>query len=271
MPFLYRKLPMLAVLVLSASLQPIPAFAQSPGVSALKGQYAFLLKGIVTTPGIASRATVAVGSFTADGQGNITSGEMDFTSAAETFQAVPITGTYTLDVAGGTLNLTSTKGTQSFIYYTPQDDLSAGKTYVSGSLVETDGGPVVSSGSFYQQDSRTFIPLVEFGNWKMALTGETFVSEGTPFPIFVSGNLLLSLEGNTLLNFTRRVGSGTPEIISWYLVPGANIDSDGRMTFTAYGFTLNMAAYVIDQLHILVLSTDPPQVNPLMSGTITRD
>jgi len=272
MPSIYRKLPMLVVLVLSASLQPIPAFAQSPGVSALKGQYAFLLKGVITTPGIASRATVAVGSFTADGQGNITSGEMDFTSAAETFQAVPITGTYTFEGAGGILNLTSTKGTESFAYFTTYSYLPAGTSYDSGTLVETDGGPVVSSGSFYQQVPGYFNGVDEFGFWKTALTGETFVSKGTPSPIFVAGGLFLDTSGGATIYFslTGRVGSGTPESLGWSLQTG-QVDKDGRMALSGNGFTLNMAAYVIDQLHILVISTDPPQVNPLMSGTITRD
>jgi hypothetical protein len=31
-----------------------------------------------------------------------------------------------------------------------------------------------------------------------------------------------------------------------------------------------MAAYIIDTQHMLVISTDPPQVNPLISGTIVR-
>jgi hypothetical protein len=112
----------------------------------------------------------------------------------------------------------------------------------------------------------------EFGFWKTALTGETFVSKGTPSPIFVAGGLFLDTSGGATIYFslTGRVGSGTPESLGWSLQTG-QIDKDGRMALSGNGFTLNMAAYVIDQLHILVISTDPPQVNPLMSGTITRD
>jgi hypothetical protein len=92
---------MLLVLVFSASLQPC---SHSPRVALLKARPPIQR---LTGSTHASRATAAAGSFTADGQGNITSGEMDFTSAAETFPALPITGTYTLNGAGGTLNLTS--------------------------------------------------------------------------------------------------------------------------------------------------------------------
>jgi hypothetical protein len=53
----------------------------------------------------------------------------------------------------------------------------------------------VSSGSFYQQNSGAFNALDEYGYWKTALTGETFVSEGTPTPIFAGGNLFLDTAG----------------------------------------------------------------------------
>jgi hypothetical protein len=73
------------------------------------------------------------------------------------------------------------------------------------------------------------------------------------------------------LSLIGRVGSGTPETFSWIILQAGQIDKDGRMAISANGYPLKMAAYIIDVLHILVVSTDPPQVNPLMSGTITRD
>jgi hypothetical protein len=268
MPSLFRKFLILAILILSASLTPF-ASAQS-GVAAMSGPFAFQLNGRLTVPGIASQATAAVGCFIADGQGNI-AGEMDFTSAVQTFQALPITGTYTVDPTTdtGTLNLTSAKGTESFLFYATGNE-STPPVYVSGALIETDRGPVVSSGSFYQQDPQDFggQPPIEY--WQAALTGETFVTEGTPTPIFISGSLALqSPIGRFMTTFTTRVGSGTPETTSW---GGTRADSDGcgRMPLSADGPPVHMAAYIIDTQHMLVISTDPPQVNPLISGTIVR-
>jgi hypothetical protein len=287
MPSIDRKYLLLAVFMFSALLQPI-AFAQRcsgtpgcartssaaadpSGVAGLNGQFAFQLNGTLTTPGVASRATAAVGSFTADGQGNITAGEMDFVSAAQTFQALAITGTYTLDsVSGiGTLNLASTQGTESFAVYTTGGGLPP---YASGSLVETDGGPVVSSGSFYQQSPDYFRAPGVSGYWRMSLTGETFVREGAPSPIFVSGNVYLQFPFNNIYStFTMRVGSGVPEGMSWALRTGYSLYfDDGRIAFGATDYP-NMVAYIIDGLHILVMSAEPPQGFPLVSGTMTRD
>ncbi len=276
MPSLFRKLPLLAVLVLSASLHPF-VFAQT-GTAALSGPFAFLLKGTLTTPGLASRATAAVGSFIADGQGNI-SGEIDFTSAVETIHALPITGTYTLnsDLGAGTLTLTSTMGTQSFALYTAGGGLPP---YTSGSLIETDRGPVVSSGSFYQQSSGYFGVPELYGYWRLALTGETLVSEGTPSPIFVDGNFSFPVQNPFEMDaaVTRRVGSGAPESFSLSLrgpvYPSFGFEL-GRMSLGVVpglpGYPLNLVAYIVDDMHILVISADPPQVNPLMSGIFTRN
>jgi hypothetical protein len=248
------------------------------GVAALNGSFAFLLKGELTTPGIASRATAAVGSFATDGQGNIL-GEMDFTSAVQTIHALPITGTYTLnsDSGAGTLTLTSTMGTQSFAIYTTGGGLP---TYTSGSLIETDGGPVVSSGSFYQQSSSYFLVRDLYGYWRVALTGETLVSEGTPSPIFVDGNFSFPVQTPFEMDaaVTVRVGSGAPESLSRSLrgpLSPTYAFQLGRLFLGVYpglpGYPLNLVAYIVDDMHILVISADPPQVNPLMSGIMTRD
>ncbi len=294
MPSIYRNSLILAVLMLSASLQPI-AFAQHcsgtpgcarpsstaanvSGVAALSGPFAFLLKGALTTPGLPSRATAAAGMFIADGQGNI-SGEMDFTSAVQTIHALPFGGTYTLnsDSGAGTLTLTSTMGTESFAIYTTAGGLPP---YISGSLIETDGGPVVSSGSFYQQSSRVSVVEELYGYWRVALTGETLVSEGTPSPIFVSGNFSFPVQIPFEMDasVTIRVGAGAPESLSrslrgpLYPLYGFPL---GRMFLGAVpgesGYPLNLVAYIVDDKHILVISADPPQVNPLLSGIMTRD
>jgi hypothetical protein len=240
-------------------------------VAALSGQFAFVIKGALTT-GVASPDVVEMGSFTADGQGEITSGVMDFVSAGETLLEIPINGGYTLDsdTGVGTLSLGSLKGIQTFALYTTGGGLTP---FTSGSLIETDyPSAVVSSGSIYQQSPEYFVARGVFGNWRMSLTGESFVSEGTPAPIFVGGNVFLQHPFiSVYMDFTLKVGSGWPEGMTWVLRPGSSDNFyNGRITFGAAGYP-NMVAYIIDGLHILVMSTDSPQVFPLVSGTMTRD
>lgn len=88
-------------------------------VSALQDQYAFLVKDQSTGKG-APKGGAAAGSFTADGKGNITAGVMDVNSATGTFQALPVTGSYTLNATGqGIITLNTSQGTVSFAVVVP--------------------------------------------------------------------------------------------------------------------------------------------------------
>ena len=71
-------------------------FAYLPLSNMFKGQYAFLSQGISPQVKGGSSRLAAVGSLTADGQGNVT-GIEDVNSGAGSVPQIPITGTYTLD------------------------------------------------------------------------------------------------------------------------------------------------------------------------------
>ena len=119
----------------------------------LQGQYAFQFVG--STPELLpTNKVVAVGSFTADGQGNITSGVEDLNSAVSSQAAVPIlSGTYTMNGASGSVEIVTTLGKQHFdIFYPVNTPLSSGTgpAISSATLITTDATPL-GSGTLTKQ------------------------------------------------------------------------------------------------------------------------
>jgi hypothetical protein len=82
--------------------------------SSLKGNYVFSLSGI----DLNGNAFYAVGTVTADGNGNITAGEEDLNDVSLGYaQTTSITGTYSVNADGrGTLNLSSSLGNFSYAF-----------------------------------------------------------------------------------------------------------------------------------------------------------
>src|SRR5260221_6486455 len=80
--------------------------------ASLKGQYAFSMSGSDVSGAFFAR----IGSFIADGNGNITSGVEDVNIPGSPTQTIPYTAsTYSVQADGrGTVNLTNSTGTTSF-------------------------------------------------------------------------------------------------------------------------------------------------------------
>lgn len=114
------------------------------GPAALRGQYAFLVKGEN-----GSTALARVGSVIFDGNGNVTSGVEDVNSTTAASTILFNGGTYTVQADGrGTLSLTnSTAGTISFYIAMASNQ--------QGFLVENDGNNA-TSGSLYKQNPNNF-------------------------------------------------------------------------------------------------------------------
>ena len=129
------------------------------GTSALKGQYAFSVKGRDSN-GVIGR----IGSFVADGAGNIQSGVEDVTTAKGTSTIAFSGGNYTIGADGrGTLRLT-TDGLESSQFYmsVASDKLAF--------LVEADGS-AQSSGTLYRQDTSVFSSSGFSGSYVFVLSG----------------------------------------------------------------------------------------------------
>ena len=111
--------------------------------ASLSGSYAFSMAG----EDLSSEPLSRVGSFTADGNGNITAALEDVTDAGNVSQGVQFTtGTYSIQSNGkGTLTLSSTVGTGI------QFSIEMQST-TQGVLIQTDLN-ATSSGSFVQRAS----------------------------------------------------------------------------------------------------------------------
>jgi hypothetical protein len=103
----------------------------------LMGPYAFSFGG-----NNASGFVAAAGTISADGNGNITTGEADFTTLQGNTLYKNVAGTYTLGQDGrGTITLTSVTGSPTFAFA-----IDAGGSG-HGRLIEFDAAPIVTRGS----------------------------------------------------------------------------------------------------------------------------
>lgn len=127
-------------------------------VSALQGQYAFLVEDQLSGSSATPAGAAASGSFTADGQGNITAGVMDVNGVGVTFQDLPVTGAYTLNATGqGIVTLKTSQGTASLAIVVPTAQTLGNVTNADlialpGSLV-TGGGILVNQSGLLQSTS----------------------------------------------------------------------------------------------------------------------
>jgi large repetitive protein len=113
----------------------------------LTGSFAFTFSGNNTSGFVA-----AAGTFTADGAGNITGGDADFTTLQAHTLSTGITGTYTAGADGrGTITLTSVTGSPTFAFA-----IDAGGSG-HGRLIEFDGTGTRGSGRLEAQSVSTCI------------------------------------------------------------------------------------------------------------------
>lgn len=229
----------------SAPIPPPPTGNFSNG--SLKGQYAFSMSGSDGTNFFAR-----VGSFTADGNGNITAGIEDV-NIAGTGALAPITFTtptpYNVQADGrGTIKLT---GTGPLIFSITM--LSP----TQGLIVETDG-IATASGSFILQNPNSFNNASLSGNYVFDVTGldgnlnpdsivGQFVSNGNGG--FTSG-LIDENDATTLVPAAPFTGSS-------YALDAANGTTFGRgtLSFTANGTVYNYVFYIVNGSKIRMIET----------------
>ena len=239
--------------------------------SKLNGNYAFSVRGFDLS-GPQLPLFVAAGSFTADGNGNITSGLMDINNTANDPVNPTFTGTYTIDPNGlgflffniaGVGNRTfaismMASGNANIIEF---DDSNGGGTRNSGVLLKQDPGPF-SASSVTGNYAFGFVGI-DSGKNRFGLAGE-FVADG-------AGNLC-STPTNCVLDSDDSVSGPSPSIA--IVQSSYSVASNGRGTLnikTAQG-TTGYSFYIVKPSELLVIETDtfPTGGNPLVSGTILQ-
>jgi len=215
--------------------------------ASLKGQYAFSMNG---QDGVTGSFFARIGSFTADGNGNITAGIEDVNTALNGPQTItfPAPSTYSIQSDGrGILNLNGS------------GPLSFSITMLSptqGLIVQTDLN-ATASGTFYLQNSSSFNTGGLQGNYVFDFSG--LDTGGAPDSIV--GQLMANGSGGlsgVLDENDNAVSSGASSFGgASYQLDATNGPTSGRglMTFTANGFTFNYVFYIVNSTRIRFIET----------------
>src|SRR5882724_11830376 len=227
--------------------------------ASLSGQYAFSMSGSDAFNSFFAR----VGSFTADGNGNITAGIEDVNTALNGPQTLAFTAsTYTVQADGrGIINLSNATGPLSFSITM----LSPTK----GLIVETDSN-ATASGTFLLQSSSSFNAAGISGNYVFDFSG--LDPGGAPDSIvgqFVStGSGALS--SGLLDENDNAVTSGAASFTGGanYQMDATNGPTSGRgtVTFTANGFTFNYIFYIVNGSRVRMMEAGTPGTVGLTIG-----
>jgi len=261
--------------------------------SMLKGSYAFVGVGWVDgiNTGATNRAGV-IGSFVADGNGNITSGTEDWNAISGVKTNVSIMGTYNIAANNtGMLVLTSASGTSTMA-------LSLG-TFVSsvangGSFIEYDdttgigtAGGVRISGVFAQQTASAFTTASLNGGYAFGGAGETCIKAlngcsaiATAYgPLSIAGMATFSGSGAiTGGEEDAAVGSTQYSAVSLSGTYGTPDAGTGRVAATLNASTAidtneqaiwptDFVFYMVNASQFFALSVDSHATHAMIAGT----
>ena len=210
----------------------------------LQGPYAFTLNGYNQ-----GQPFYTVGSFIADGNGNITSGVLDQASASGVNTNVTFTGTYNLPVGSttGTITITSALGTSNYSI--------AVSTTGDSELIETDMN-VYGSGLVKKQ-STTTLPLsasaYAFGLFGSDSGGNGYAGAGV---FAVDSNL--NVTGGEEDTNDNGTASGQLAITGGALVNPDGTTGRGTFTLTVGGTTYNYVYYTTSLMtnELVAVETD---------------
>lgn len=258
----------------------------------LSGPYAFLFQGYDDVlSGVLAYQTASVGSFTADGTGVISNGELDSnhqTSVASgnTISTNEFIGTYTIGSdLRGTITITQfksdgTTGTTSTFAIALKVPVSPASTTSQGDLIEFDGNSAQGtkgSGVLAAQTTSAFTSSLS-GSYAFGISGDTPCLPSCTVGI-VAGPA--AAVGTFTANGSGSLTSGLTDLniastsFSSEAITGSYgaADSNGRvaLTMSASGlpspYPTDYAAYIVDVDHLFILSTDKHSSYILLVGT----
>lgn len=238
-----------------SSTPPPPPPTGGFTLASLKGNYAFSMSG----QDINFNSKQRVGSFIADGQGNITQAIEDVNTGGTINNAVTFTGTYTIQSNGrGQIILNAAVGNGLILSFTMSSPAPAGQ----GFLIETDPNLLeTASGSFTQQNIGDFSQPFQSANYVFDFSGES-LSAGGFAPLSIVGQFSANTGGGIIGGLmdvndgNQQAPSGPLAINSngQYLLDPTNAATFGRGTATFAG--LSFVFYTVDNTHTKFLETD---------------
>jgi len=222
----------------SGTVTPPPPPTGPFSNSSLQGQYAFSMSGseIASSGLTSSNLFTRIGSFTADGKGNITGGAEDINLVTGANEFTFSGGSYTVNGDGrGTLSLIDSSGTLTFSITLT----SSSNGYMVA--MPTDGLST-ASGGFVKQDASAFLVSGISGNYAFDLSG----LDSTGVPRSVVGQFFSNSAGQFTTGFDDDndgaviANNGNQAITGSYAADGLNpsdLTNFGRGTFILGGIT----------------------------------
>lgn len=237
----------------------------------VKGNYAFAFNGFTPT----GNAISTVGSFTADGAGNLTSGVEDVNAVGAQPKNQTFTGTYTLGGDNrGTLTLSSLTGAPSYSF-------SIGADGSHGRLIEFDSTGTQGSGDLELRSVSTCTGTTFSGYYAFGLMGQQIAVSGISLagPDVIVGSFTAS--GAIPPSTAGSIGPGeldasTPvRITTQDQSVSGNFQTTSQatrcsMTLSSTLQTMNFSVYPISTSESFVLETDTVSSTApmLVAGTI---
>jgi hypothetical protein len=234
-------------------------FSIVSGVGLFNGPYAFLVRGY----DIAGSPMVMAGSFTTDGNGNVTGGELDFNDGGGvTSVASPITGTYTTDttfhnVVRGTLTISSYTFPNSSNHIVLRFVLSSDAT--RGRILELDGSGFINSGTLIRQDPAALTAASVAGSYAFGLDSDAPVGGRT-----VEDGQLVIAQGGAVTGIVdqSKAGNATPTYSATPIAAGSTATSPdpsgrGTLSLTVSNTTSLYAYYLVNAGQLDLIQIDP--------------
>jgi hypothetical protein len=234
-------------------------FSIVSGVGLFNGPYAFLVRGY----DIAGSPMAMAGSFTTDGNGNVTGGELDFNDGGGvTSVASPITGTYTTDttfhnVVRGTLTISSYTFPNSSNHIVLKFVLSSDAT--RGRILELDGSGFINSGTLIRQDPAALTAASAAGSYAFGLDSDAPVGGRT-----VEDGQLVIAQGGAVTGIVdqSKAGNATPTYSATPIAAGSTATSPdpsgrGTLSLTVSNTTSLYAYYLVNAGQLDLIQIDP--------------
>jgi hypothetical protein len=213
----------------------------------LNGQYAASFAGYDS-----GNWFVLAFSFTADGDGNIVSGEYDQNEAGSGYQHQAITGgTYSIDSNGlGSIKLNSSTGSFEVLVATG----NAEEMRVIG-LNQNGSNGTWGAGVIRQQNPTDFTQGALAGNWAFGLQGV----DPSGDPLAIDGAYQIS--GGTISNGIEDIndfGSHSQATFSGTVTSSPPFDANGRGTvqIKVDGVPINAAVYIVSASELILIDID---------------
>jgi trimeric autotransporter adhesin len=250
---------------------PSPTNAAVNHDADLKGDYAFTFSGFSGNGSISS-VFATVGRFTADGAGNLTSGELDTNGvgAGTARVAQSFTGTYSIGADNrGVMTLNTSAGSVKFAFAM----LADGKAQ----WIEFDasgGTGTIGSGTMEKADTTAYSTARMTGDYAFGAAG------------FDNGNNRAAIEGRFTSNGTGTLTNAAGDVNAYGSVNSMNFTAanytlsdtaTGRgtmnlaFTFGGTPATLNFVLYVVNSGKLFVMESDAvATTTPLLNGVVVQ-